>query len=753
MDNILLVFLNDLDNVNEFNKIIDKFAENKYAMYLLDNIKEDEYFSMDDLPQLVEFYKNQHDNVNKVVVLSNSRDLIFSWYRCYNSVVDDFIYFIDEDDKNYFHSKNRHFDFFHNLSEFNEVKEETINGRIYLNINFTNYNRIIDFLIQDNNFIYFNSLNKYDFIKCETDKKSISKKYIFNEYEYNFEIDSIKDIETINVSKTNKKELKISNCFLQEILECIYIIPYLTVYFYKSKQQIFTDLLLLIYKGLKKDKKQYQEEIFEYLFSYMNNHDADFKEKIYISSLLVMIHGENEKLTEFMMKTLLEDEEYIEYHYEIVANLMFYHTNENLKKHDSYEIDRRKIIDKLAKNNKTKLCLDNGRIGENDIKRIAIVTDQLLSMYHSPTRWTINFVKSIKNKYSDVEISIIVEDNLYCKRVEKLMPYFYTSTESIDCKLMHKAELLNYDVDIYYSDNNTSRSEKLSKTIKRIEDFRPNVIFYNTPISLSVMSLIDYYPVVYMSYNDFNFTIPSHIYLERNKLAVIKENEKCNLIDMNNVYEYNPITSQLNPAVSKNEDIKSKYKRPEFGISDKDFVMVTVGNRLDGEISNEFIDMVVEFMKDKDEVKWILVGNCQLPYLKNKYYSVFLKKVIKINYEYDLFALYEICDIYLNPIRTTGGGSINRAMYKGLPIVISSNHSDSINYVGFENTCGYELSDLEKEMYKMYTNKDYREIKGMIMQERFNMYLSKRDEYMEQLWLYFNKAIFNFRNKVEKKEG
>ena len=99
LDNILLVFLNDLERVDEFNEIIDEFDKNGYSMYLLDNIKEDEYFSIDILPTMVETYKNQHKNANKVVVLSNSRDLIFSWFRCYNSLVDDFVYFIDEDEK------------------------------------------------------------------------------------------------------------------------------------------------------------------------------------------------------------------------------------------------------------------------------------------------------------------------------------------------------------------------------------------------------------------------------------------------------------------------------------------------------------------------------------------------------------------------------------------------------------------------------------------------------------------------------
>jgi hypothetical protein len=134
LDNILLIFLNNLERTDEFNRIIDEFDKNGYKMYLLDNIKEDQFFSFDELPNLVDFYKKGYKNVNKTVVLSNSRDLIFFWYRCYNSVADDFIYFIDANDKDYFTPQDRHFNFYYNLYEFNGIDRETVEGKIYLNI-------------------------------------------------------------------------------------------------------------------------------------------------------------------------------------------------------------------------------------------------------------------------------------------------------------------------------------------------------------------------------------------------------------------------------------------------------------------------------------------------------------------------------------------------------------------------------------------------------------------------------------------
>lgn len=197
MDNILLIFLNDLERIEEFNEIIEEFDKNGYKMYLLDNIREDEYFSFDNLPNLVEIYKNEHKNVNKVVVLSNSRDLIFSWYRCYNCVVDDYIYFIDEDEKNYFIPEDRHFNFYYNLYEFNGIDRETVEGKIYLN---KKDRVILPICYERKHFDFFSNFSFFN----KTEKKSLNKKYIFNGFEYSFNSNK-EEWESIKIGKFNKR--------------------------------------------------------------------------------------------------------------------------------------------------------------------------------------------------------------------------------------------------------------------------------------------------------------------------------------------------------------------------------------------------------------------------------------------------------------------------------------------------------------------------------------------------------------------
>ena len=744
MDNILLVFLNNLGNVEEFNEIIDKFAQKNYSMYLLDNIKEDEYFSMESLPELVEFYKSQHESVNKVVVLSNARDLMFSWYRCYNSLVDDFIYFIDEDDKSYYNPTHRHYTFYKYLSQFSGIEEENVCGKIYININFGNHEKIMKFLVQYNNFRYFNSLDRYNFNKDTTERINKSKKYIHNKYEYSFYVDNTKDVENIKLLEIDKKGLEINNELLRDILENIYIIPYMTVCLYRRKGHTVNNLLVTNYSKLKDVDKQQQKDIFEKLFIYINSNNINFKEKIYIASLLVMINNEDERLTEFMMKTLLNDQKYIEYHYGILINILFYQGNEGLRKHKTYEFDRKEVIERLSELNKSEIY-SNNKVINKEINKIIIVTDQLLTLNHSPTKTTLDIAKSIKVEYPDVNIKIVVEDNLYCKGLEKIIPYLFTSIESKDCQLIHELELFESYIDVYYANNNMNLITKLSETVKEIDNFCPDVIFYTTPISLSVRSLLKFYPVVYISYNDFNFTIPSDIYLERSKSEVIKENEKYKLINNNNVYEFSPSRKNYIGA-------KSKYNREEFKLNSNDFVIVTVGNRLDGEITDEFIDMIADFMKCNDRIKWVIVGNCQLNYFKNKYKDIFLNNTIKIEYEYDLPALYGICDVYLNPQRSTGGGSIFTAMYEGLPIVMLSNYSDAINHIGIENTCGYDLNDIKNELYKLYNNSEYMNAKSILMKERVKFFETKKNKDTKELWMYFNKAVNNFRDRVRKEK-
>ena len=131
---------------------------------------------------------------------------------------------------------------------------------------------------------------------------------------------------------------------------------------------------------------------------------------------------------------------------------------------------------------------------------------------------------------------------------------------------------------------------------------------------------------------------------------------------------------------------QSQYERSMLSLESDDFVLVTVGSRLNEEIKEDFADFVCERLLTKPNIKWLIVGSSN-QYLCCKYRNyVDCKKIIYISYEDDLPALYKICDLYLNPQRMGGGASITWAMHYGLPIAVLSSPNDVMPVIGKENT-------------------------------------------------------------------
>lgn len=127
------------------------------------------------------------------------------------------------------------------------------------------------------------------------------------------------------------------------------------------------------------------------------------------------------------------------------------------------------------------------------------------------------------------------------------------------------------------------------------------------------------------------------------------------------------------------------YERRNFSLENEDFVLVTVGGRLNTEMSSEFIDLICNRLLSKPNIKWLVVGR-ENDYLTRKYADyISSKKIIYIAYENDLPALYRICNLYINPNRMGGGASIIWAMNYGLPVATLADPNDVMPIIGIEN--------------------------------------------------------------------
>jgi len=198
MNNILLVFLEELSDIETFNNIIDDFNKEDYQIYLYDNLTKID-FKYNDLPKIIKHYKEVTVDCNKIVVLSNIRDLLFFWFRCYNQLVDDFIYLIDVNENNFFNVDDKFYSIYYNIFEFNGIETETINNCIYLT---KKCNSILPLFYDAK---YFQLYKFFDFNRKNYNVIKINKKYQNEEYEFFFQNFNTDNIESINLEKLGKR--------------------------------------------------------------------------------------------------------------------------------------------------------------------------------------------------------------------------------------------------------------------------------------------------------------------------------------------------------------------------------------------------------------------------------------------------------------------------------------------------------------------------------------------------------------------
>lgn len=197
MNNILLIFLNNLKDLNCFDSIISDFEAEDYKLYLYDEVNRDS-FSYTDLPEIIKYYQNENNGLNKVVVLSNIRDLIYFWFRCYNQIVDDYIYIVEEEESNFFDVDDIYFNAYYNIFEFNKIEKEIIEGKIYLT---NKCNTILPLFYESKYFLPYQYFNFHR----NSNKLYINKTYELEKYIFDFNVFETKNREVIRIDKINKR--------------------------------------------------------------------------------------------------------------------------------------------------------------------------------------------------------------------------------------------------------------------------------------------------------------------------------------------------------------------------------------------------------------------------------------------------------------------------------------------------------------------------------------------------------------------
>lgn len=396
---------------------------------------------------------------------------------------------------------------------------------------------------------------------------------------------------------------------------------------------------------------------------------------------------------------------------------------------------RLKLMSQLKKYWSKKITLPN--IKDRKENHIAIVAGQLIGLNHAPTKWAIDYANALKKYNPKLKIKIFVEDCFKYSPGELTWLYQFESIVSKSSASLHQEALAN-GIEVYYSDNNLKRENRLNKDIKAILDFKPSVIYkMGSKYNLATDLLYDYYPIV-------SHTMGGP---EDSEFVDIFTGGYYNDV-MYKVYEEFNITHQtyMHHRVSiETPKKKVVIQRSDLNLLDSDFILITVGNRLNVEVTKEFVEQIVQVLEKDLSVKWFIIGVERIT-LINNIYSKYIenKQIIFINYERNLFDFYDICNVYVNPIRNTGGISGAWAMKAKLPIVTTDVDSDIGGMVGIESCL--DIGDFTDEILLLKNDTQYYKEKSEEMFERIEQFNSIQNT-MGDLMHIFKESIGIFKKR------
>jgi glycosyltransferase involved in cell wall biosynthesis len=701
MSKVLLVISSKSNTMIQLDAMIAQFEQEGYHVHLFEDQGDLEMTSLINLIQYINEYENTE--IERFVFMSDIKEFVFAWFRCYNHLIDDFIYCINEGQQSSIWSiSSAYTDFFKRLASFDGASQETLIGKIFINIHTDNYTYISEFLLLNNRFQYFNDFNNFNFIS-KTSKQEIKKNYQFRLKNYSFaEESNDKGLAFENISFSGQKvELLLSNStslfndnpfFIP--FGCMTLVHLKTIsnseikFHISSILNAATELPLLA-----------QTWIFEAIVRLiqLNPLDDEMALLFYYNFTYFKLNvNTNEMALHEIHKTSLHGQ----YLFPILMSMMASLKEEEAKIYIQLYDDYQKVIRKIVASFRNDVRSKNA-LYIPSTKKIAFLIGQMLTLLHSPTSVILNYARNLKKYYPDYEIQIFVSDAFVYPPSELIYNRYFRSEPSGKCK--------DTGITIHYSNHQLSRAERLKQELDLIHSFGPEIIFDLDGYNLVKEFIFEDYPILEFSMNGISRSEKSDIYISGRDAEDVYDQYRIHGLSRRKYYKHTIGVDFLEKART--------VLRDDYHLTEDHYLMITVGNRLLPEVDEPFIDLIASFIADKPNARWMIVGLTELPILSHKYPEIVEKNVIFIKLEKDLAALYQVCDVYLNPFRTGGGFSAGMAMKQSLPVVALAEKSDVQVYIGVEN-CVQNLTEYSSELNRLYADPDYSRTKGSIMKKR-----------------------------------
>lgn len=439
------------------------------------------------------------------------------------------------------------------------------------------------------------------------------------------------------------------------------------------------------YHMLKRTEKIEFIKIIDRSFNY------DKKDHMLILSYLLSVLKDNLVLEEIGRVLLEYDytvEEYLAINYNLTYTIF---TNQQLGGIEIYKNRlkvREKYFGKLCNN--LNVDLEYIPLNKRKSKKIIILIEPLLGEKHAPTAQAVNLFLVLKKiGYEPILISTCITD-LCLKQADFLFEPMFMNTLS---EITKKMKLTYFGESIechYFYFLNESFIANIESAVRDIRCFNPEFIIEVGGNNI-VADICSRFTTVLSK--TCGATLP--ITLSKYILDIF-DDEK---ILGQQVLDFQRLIKIPNAMCFKS--IESNAYRSEYGIKEEDFVIVIVGNRLDIEIRDDFIQLMNRVIKHCEKSFFLIVGECDKleEKLKNN------TRVCFCGYVNNLMNTIGLCDLFLNPPRQGGGIAAVMSIEKNVP-VLTMKGCDVASNVGDDFTCN-NLEEMEILIYKYMEDIDF----------------------------------------------
>lgn len=431
---------------------------------------------------------------------------------------------------------------------------------------------------------------------------------------------------------------------------------------------------------------------FDELFNYI---DKDFE--LYTLILSTLYNLFNHDMIIYDIEKRLTSESIDLFAADSILNQLRYIKFTNIALKDSYKTNR--IINQKLLNEFKQKYLPNypyTPYDEREKKRIVIATDQLLSINHAPTRIVLNICNYLAHDHG-YEIYLLI--NLTSRDANRISQFWYNPNMFNFLKDLDGMFSVQYKETIirgFQFEWAPDKISDISAACELINIWKPLCVFYIGGASYRHDIYKYYTTLISMPCTDGYIVSEAQVLVSslQSDSSYIKESIQY-------IKNTNQHIENIGVLCTLREDSGHIYKKVDYNIPDTGFLLCIMGNRLDAEMSDDFISMMQELMYENANIYVAFIGDCTRTFFAEDLQS----RVRFLGYQSELVEIMKMMDLFVNPPRKGGGSGATFALQAGVPIATLANN-DVANFIN-NRLCCNNLDELKALIERYMNDKEF----------------------------------------------